>query len=74
LDQANGFAGYSIRAKNINAYLIELLGRAGHLPNTRDLFGTSRASRSIKVGLSAFDAKQQKLDEALDKTLDICRC
>jgi len=56
-----------IDAKNINSYLIEQLARASHLPTTR--FGNAK-----QAGLSTFDPKQQKLDAALNKNLNVCRC
>jgi hypothetical protein len=43
-------------------------------PRANDFSPHSTASEAEQRRLSAFDAKQQKLDEALDKTLNICRC
>jgi len=43
-------------------------------PRAEDFYPHSEASEAEQERLSAFDAKQQKLDEALDKKLSICRC
>ncbi len=43
-------------------------------PGAEDFYPHSEASEAEQERLSAFDAKQQKLDEALDKKLSICRC
>jgi hypothetical protein len=47
----------------------------GHLqPRASEFAPTSPANQAEKDRLSAFDAEQQKLDEMLDKKLNICRC
>jgi hypothetical protein len=43
-------------------------------PRADDFQPRSAASEAEQKRLSAFDAEQQKLDEALDKKLSICRC
>jgi hypothetical protein len=43
-------------------------------PRADDFQPHSAASEAEQRRLSAFDAKQQKLDEALDKKLSVCRC
>ena len=43
-------------------------------PRAEDFRPHSPASEAEQGKLSAFDAEQQKLDEALDKKLSICRC
>jgi hypothetical protein len=47
----------------------------GHLqPTTRNFAPDSTANAVEQQRLSTFDAEQQKLDEMLDKKLNICRC
>jgi hypothetical protein len=47
----------------------------GHLqPTTRNFAPESAANAIEQQRLSTFDAKQQRLDEMLDKKLSICRC
>jgi hypothetical protein len=47
----------------------------GHFqPTTRNFAPESTANAIEQQRLSTFDAKQQKLDEMLDKKLSICRC
>ena len=47
----------------------------GHLqPTTRSFAPDSTANAIEQHRLSTFDAEQQKLDEMLDKKLNICRC
>jgi hypothetical protein len=47
----------------------------GHLqPTTRSFAPDSTANAIEQQRLSTFDAKQEKLDEMLDKKLNICRC
>jgi hypothetical protein len=43
-------------------------------PRAEDFHPHSPASEAEQRRLSAFDAKRQKLDTALDNKLDICRC
>jgi hypothetical protein len=43
-------------------------------PRAGDFHPHSAASKAEQRRLSAFDAKQQKLDTALDDKLNICRC
>ena len=43
-------------------------------PRAEDFRPHSPASEAEQHRLSEFDAEQQKLDEALDKKLSICRC
>jgi hypothetical protein len=47
----------------------------GHFqPRAQDFTPDSGANQVEQNRLSAFDAEQKKLDEQLDKKLDICRC
>jgi hypothetical protein len=47
----------------------------GHAqPTARNFPFNSAADQSQQRRLSAFEAKQHKLDEMLDKKLNICRC
>jgi hypothetical protein len=47
----------------------------GHAqPRTSDFSPNSHAERAVQDELSGFDAQQKKLDEVLDKKLNICRC
>ena len=47
----------------------------GHAqPRANNFSPGSSADRAVQDRLSAFDAQQKKLDEMLDKKLDICRC
>jgi hypothetical protein len=47
----------------------------GHRQPRSDGFSrNSPASRAEQEGISNFDARQQKLDQELDKALNICRC
>jgi hypothetical protein len=47
----------------------------GHFqPRAQDFTPDSGANQTEQNRLSAFDAEQKKLDEQLDKKLDICRC
>jgi hypothetical protein len=47
----------------------------GHMqPTTRNFAPDSAANSTEQQRLSTFDAKQQELDEMLDKKLNICRC
>lgn len=47
----------------------------GHFqPTTRSFAPDSTANAIEQQRLSTFDAKQEKLDEMLDKKLNICRC
>ena len=43
-------------------------------PRAEDFRPRSRANEAEQRRLSAFDAKQQKADEAFDKKLNICGC
>jgi hypothetical protein len=43
-------------------------------PRADDFQPRSPASEAEQRRLSEFDAEQQKLDDALDKKLNICRC
>jgi hypothetical protein len=43
-------------------------------PRADDFQPRSPASEAEQKRLSVFDAKQQKLDDALDKKLSICSC
>jgi len=43
-------------------------------PRAEDFSPHSAANELEQRKLSAFDAKQNKLDEELDKKLNICRC
>jgi hypothetical protein len=47
----------------------------GHAqPRANDFSPSSPAEQAVQDQLSAFDAQQKKLDEMLDKKLNICRC
>jgi hypothetical protein len=47
----------------------------GHFqPRAQDFAPGSTANQIEQNRLSTFDAEQKKLDEQLDKKLDICRC
>jgi hypothetical protein len=47
----------------------------GHAqPTERNFTANSSADEIEQHRLSAFDAQQRKLDEMLDKKLNICRC
>jgi hypothetical protein len=47
----------------------------GHAQPTTGNFAPNTTANEIEQRtLSAFDAEQHKLDEMLDKKLDICRC
>jgi hypothetical protein len=43
-------------------------------PRAEDFSANSPANEAEQQRLSTFDAKQEKLDEALDRKLNICRC
>ena len=43
-------------------------------PRAKDFIPHSAASRAEQKRLSRFDARQRKLDRALDDNLSICRC
>ncbi len=46
----------------------------GHLqPRAQQFSPTSPANQAVDEQLSTYDARQQKLDEQLDKQLNICR-
>jgi hypothetical protein len=47
----------------------------GHAqPRANDFSPSSSAEQAVQDRLSAFDAQQKKMDEMLDKKLNICRC
>jgi hypothetical protein len=47
----------------------------GHLqPRAQRLSPRAPAEQAEQQQMSTFDAQQQKLDEELDKSLNICRC
>jgi hypothetical protein len=47
----------------------------GHLqPRAQPFSPRSAAEQAEQQKMSAFDAQQQKLDQELDKSLNICRC
>jgi hypothetical protein len=47
----------------------------GHLqPRARQFSSHSAAEQTEQQQMSIFDAEQQKLDEELDRRLNICRC
>jgi hypothetical protein len=47
----------------------------GHLQPHAQMFSpSSTAEQTVQQKMSAFDAQQQKLDQRLDKSLNICRC
>jgi hypothetical protein len=47
----------------------------GHLqPRAQQFPPRSAAEQAEQQKMSAFDAQQQRLDEELDKSLNICRC
>jgi hypothetical protein len=43
-------------------------------PRAEDFSPNSPANKAEQNRLSTFDAKQEKLDDTLDKSLNICRC
>ena len=43
-------------------------------PRANNFSPNSPAEQAVQDKLSAFDAQQKKLDEMLDKKLNICRC
>jgi hypothetical protein len=54
---------------------LPLAAPIGHLqPRAQPLSPRSRAEQNEQQQMSRFDAEQQKLDEQLDKRLNICRC
>jgi len=47
----------------------------GHLqPHAQTFAPSSTAERMVQQKMSVFDAEQQKLDEQLDRSLNICHC
>jgi hypothetical protein len=47
----------------------------GHLqPRAQPFSSHSPPEQNVQQQLSTFDAQQQKLDQELDKSLNICRC
>jgi hypothetical protein len=62
----------------------QLMGETSALPGeapivnvqlrAQDFSANSPANQAEQERLSTFDANQQKLDDALDKRLNICRC
>jgi len=47
----------------------------GHLqPRAQQFSSHAPAERAEQKRMSTFDTRQQKLDEELDKSLNICRC
>jgi hypothetical protein len=47
----------------------------GHFqPRSEDFSPGAQANQAEQERLSKFDAQQQKLDETLDRKLNICRC
>jgi hypothetical protein len=47
----------------------------GHLqPHARNFFPGSAVEQTEQDRMSNFDAEQHKMDEELDKSLNICRC
>jgi hypothetical protein len=67
LGGAGPFAGYAA----------PMVGNApiGHLqPRTGQFAPRSPAEQAEQQRMSKFDVEQQKLDEELDKRLNICRC
>jgi hypothetical protein len=47
----------------------------GHLqPRPRQFSSRTPAEQAEQQQMSTFDTRQQKLDEELDKSLNICRC
>ena len=69
--------GAAVIAQTITGSAAGVPGGApiGHLqPQAQQFSPRSAAEQSVQEKISAFDAQQQKLDEDLDKSLNICRC
>jgi hypothetical protein len=67
----------SVNAAQLSGSAASVPGQApiGHLQPRSDGFPrNSPASQAEQEKLSNFDARQQKLDQELDKALNICRC
>jgi hypothetical protein len=65
------------RAEPLAASATTLPGNApiGHLqPRAQQFAPRSTAEQTAQQQQSRFDAEQQKLDQQLDKSLNICRC
>jgi hypothetical protein len=71
------WGGGGVMAQSITGSVTGLPNSApiGHLqPRAQQLSPRSAAEQAEQQKMSAFDAQQQKLDEELDKSLNICRC
>jgi hypothetical protein len=70
------FGSAAVNAQPIAASAPTVPGAApiGHLqPRAQQFAPGSRAEQAVQDNMSTFDAQQQKLDEELDKRLNICR-
>jgi len=71
------WAGGGVMAQSITGSATGVPNSApiGHLqPRAQQFSARSAAEQAEQQKMSAFDAQQQKLDEELDKSLNICRC
>jgi hypothetical protein len=71
------WGGGAVVAQSITGSATGLPNNApiGHLqPRAQQFSPRSAAEQAEQQKMSAFDAQQQKLDEELDKSLNICRC
>jgi hypothetical protein len=71
------WAGGGVMAQSITGPATGVPNSApiGHLQPQAPLFSPrSAAEQAEQQKMSAFDAQQQKLDQELDKSLNICRC
>jgi hypothetical protein len=71
------WSGGAVVAQSITSSATGLPNSApiGHLqPRAQQFSPRSAAEQVEQQKMSAFDAQQQKLDEELDKSLNICRC
>ena len=67
----------AVNAQQVTDPLTTLPGGApiGHLqPRAQQFLPRSSTDQIEQQKMSVFDAQQQKLDEELDKKLNICRC
>jgi hypothetical protein len=68
--------GGAVIAESIPGSATGVLGAPiGHLqPRPGQFSPLSAAEQAMQQKMSEFDAEQQKLDEELDRRLNICRC
>ena len=64
----------AVRAQSTAATTVPGGAPIGHLqPRAQQLVPQSAAEQAEQQKMSSFDAEQQKMDEELDKRLNICR-